>query len=370
MRKAPAVTDAVSAVAGLRLRGVSCTPVEVPLRYVLGTSAATVRAAPLLLVEALTEQGVIGRSYAFCYRRSGAKAIASVLQDAADLVRGDLVAPMAVAAKLERRFALLGVTGVTRMALSALDMALWDALAIAAGVPLTRLLGGTPRPLRAYNSCGLGLMSPQAAADEAQALLEGGMEAVKLRLGYPTLAEDLVVTRAVRARLPDAVQLLVDYNQALSRVEALARGRALQSEGVAWLEEPIRHDDLAGNAEIARALDLPLQLGENFDGPKDLLRALQAGACDLVMPDAARIGGVTGWMQAAGVAQAHGIPVSSHLMPEVSAHLLAATPTAHWLEYVDWTDAIAATPTKIVDGCWPIAERPGSGLDWDPAAVE
>jgi mandelate racemase len=164
--------------------------------------------------------------------------------------------------------------------------------------------------------------------------------------------------------------LLVDYNQALSRVEALARGRALQSEGVAWLEEPIRHDDLSGNAAIARSLDLPLQLGENFDGPKALLQALQAGACDLVMPDVARIGGVSGWMQAAGVAEAHGAPMSSHLMPEVSAHLLAATPTCHWLEYVDWTDAIAQEPVKIVKGCWPMNDRPGTGLAWDADAVK
>jgi mandelate racemase len=285
------------------------------------------------------------------------------------VARGDLVAPLAIAAKLQRRFALLGVTGVVRMALSALDMALWDAMAIAERLPLTRMLGGTPRPLLAYNSCGLGLMSADAAADEAEALLEGGMKAVKLRLGYQTLAEDLVVTRAVRARLPDSVAILVDYNQALSRVEALARGMALQSEGVAWLEEPIRHDDLAGNAAIAAALDLPLQLGENFDGPKDLLRALEAKACDLVMPDVARIGGVSGWMQAAGVAEAHGAPMSSHLMPEVSAHLLAATPTCHYLEYVDWTDSIAAQPVKIVDGCWPVSEQPGTGLAWDPDAV-
>src|SRR6478609_10633001 len=173
------------------------------------------------------------------------------------------------------------------------------------------------------------------------------MRGVKLRLGYPTLAEDLAVTRAVRERLPGDVQLMVDYNQALSRFEALERGRALESEGVAWLEEPIRHDDLPGNADIARSLDLQLQLGENFDGPKDLLRALQAEACDLVMPDVARIGGVTGWMQAAGVAEAHGIPMSSHLMPEVSAQLLAATPTCHWLEYVDWTNALAQAPATI-----------------------
>jgi mandelate racemase len=364
------MSEAAGSMAGLRLRSISCIPVEVPLRHVLGTSAATVRAAPLLLVEVMTEQGIAGRSYVFCYRRSGAKSIALVLDEAMELLRGDTIAPMAIAARLQRRFALIGVTGIVRMALSALDMALWDALAVAAAVPLTCLLGGTPRPVRAYNSCGLGLMSPQAAADEAEALLEGGMQAVKLRLGYATLAEDLAVTRAVRARLPDSVQLLVDYNQALSRIEALARGRALQSECVAWLEEPIRHDDLAGNAEIARALDLPLQLGENFDGPKDLLRALQAGACDLVMPDAGRIGGVSGWMQAAGVAEAHGVLMSSHLMPEVSAHLLAATPTCHWLEYVDWTDAIAREPVKIENGCWPMNDRPGTGLDWDADAVE
>ena len=353
----------------LTFRGLACTPIEVPLRYVLGTSAATVRAAPLLLVEVMTEEGVAGHSYVFGYRRSGVRSIAHVLDDIAALASGQVIAPLALGAMLERRFALLGVTGVVRMAFSAFDMALWDALAVAAGLPLTCLLGGTPRPVRAYNSCGLGLMAPSAAADEAEALLAGGLRAVKLRLGYSTLAEDLAVTRAVRSRLPDSVELLVDYNQALSRIDALARGRALQSEGVGWLEEPIRHDDLDGNAEIARSLDLPLQLGENFDAPKDLLRALRAGACDLVMPDVARIGGVSGWMQAAGVAQAHGVPMSSHLMPEASAHLLAATPTCHLLEYVDWTDALAREPVRIEDGCWPIADRPGTGLDWDPEKV-
>ncbi len=357
------------AIARLRIRSVTCTPVEVPLRYVLGTSAATVKAAPLLLVDLHTEEGVTGRSYVFAYRRSGAKAIAVVLEEAIELVRGEAVAPQAVAAKLERRFALLGVTGVARMALSALDMALWDALAVAAGVPLVRLLGGTPRPVRAYNSCGLGLMAPQAAADEAEQLLEGGFGAMKLRLGYPTLAGDLEVTRAVRKRLPDSVQLFVDYNQALSRVDAIERGRALQAEGIGWLEEPIRWDDMPGNAEIARELHLPLQVGENFDGPKDLLRAIQAQACDLAMPDVARIGGVTGWMQAAGIAQAHGIPLSTHLMHEVSAHLLAVTPTAHWLEYVDWTDAIAQQPKTVVDGCWHLDETPGTGLAWDEQKV-
>ena len=339
------------------------------MRYVLGTSAATVRAAPLLLVNVETEQGVVGRTYVFCYRRSGARSIAQVLQEAAELVSGEAVAPAAMAATLQRRYDLIGVTGIVRMALSAFDAALWDALAVAAGLPLATLLGGTPRPIRAYNSCGLGLMSPQAAADEAELLLEGGFKGIKLRLGYETLDEDLAVTRAVRRRLPDNVELMVDYNQALSVDDALLRGRALQSEGVAWLEEPIRHDDHRGNAAIADALDLPLQIGENFNGPKDLKLALDARACDLVMPDVARIGGVSGWMQAAGIAAARGMPMSSHLMPEVSGHLLAATPTCHWLEYVDWADVLVQEPLRINEGQAVVPDRPGSGMVWDEAAV-
>ena len=98
--------------------------------------------------------------------------------------------------------------------------------------------------------------------------------------------------------------------------------------------------------------------------------ALAADACDLVMPDAERIGGVTGWMRAAALAQAAGLEMSSHLFPEVSAHLLAVTPTAHWLEYVDWADAVLAQPLRIVDGQALLSDTPGSGLDWNPDAVQ
>ena len=354
----------------LTIRGVSATVVEVPMSFPLGTSAGTVRAAPLLLVDLETEEGVTGRTYLFCYRRSGARAVALLLEDAVELVRGQRIAPVEIGQMLARRFALLGVTGVARMALAALDGAMWDALARAAGLPLATLLGASPRPIPAYNSSGLGLMAPEAAADEAEALLARGFKAVKLRLGYSTLAEDLAVTRAVRKRIPDQIEIFVDYNQALDAPEALKRGLALESEGVAWLEEPIRHDDLAGYSGLARDLKLPVQIGENFDGPQQMAAALRAGACDLVMPDYARIGGVTGWIEAAGIAAAQGIPMSSHLLPEVSAHLLAATPTAHWLEYADWADAILEQPLEIRDGCALIPDRPGAGMSWNQSAIK
>jgi mandelate racemase len=354
----------------LTIRSVSSVAVSVPMRFALGTSAATVREAPLLLIDLQTNEGVSGRSYLFCYRRSGAAAIAAVLHEAVELIAGDRVAPLDVAAKLERRHALIGVTGVVRMALSALDMALWDALAVAAGVQLATLLGATPKPLPAYNSGGLGLMAPEAAADEAEKLIVGGFRAVKLRLGYATLAEDLAVTRAVRRRLPDSIAIMVDYNQALTVAEAQQRGRALADQGVYWIEEPIRHDDVRGLAKLANEYTLPLQIGENFNGAAAMAQALDAGACDFVMPDAGRIGGVTGWMQAAGVAASRNVPMSSHLLPEISAHLLAATPTAHWLEYVDWANAILTDPLVIADGLAKVSALPGAGLRWNDEAVQ
>jgi len=359
----------VTVPARLTVRAIRAVAVEVPMRHVLGTSQAAVRAAPLLLVDLETEEGVTGRAYLFCYVPAAAAAIAAILAEIERSMRGERVAPVDLWKKLTRRFTLIGVQGVVRMAMAAFDVACWDALAIAAGLPLATLLGGTPRPVRAYNSNGLGLMDTQALADEAEELVQGGFEGVKLRLGYPTLADDIAAVRAVRARVGDGVQIMVDYNQALSVAEALERGRALDAEGIAWLEEPIRHDDYAGSAKLARELSTPVQIGENFSLAYGMEQALEAGACDLVMPDLERIGGVTGWQRAAALAAARGIEMSTHLFPEVSSHLLAVTPTAHWLEYVDWAAPILAQPLRVVDGMAIPSECPGNGLAWNEEAV-
>jgi mandelate racemase len=353
----------------LTIRALRCVAVEVPMTYALGTSQARITQAPLLLVDLETEEGVTGRSYLFCYLGAAAPAMAKMLDEIALMVRGDRVDPAALWAKLAKRFALIGVQGIVRMAMASLDVAAWDAVAIAAAVPLVTLLGGTPRPIRAYNSCGLGLMKPDEVADEAEKLLAGGFGAVKLRLGYPTLREDLAAVRAVRARIGDDVGLMVDYNQVLGPAEALERGRALDDEDIVWLEEPIRHDDYAGCAALARALKTPIQIGENFSLPTAMEAALAGGATDYVMPDLERIGGVSGWRRAAALAVEHRMPMSSHLFPEVSAHLLAATPTCHWLEYVDWVDCLVQEPLRIVDGCAVVPDRSGNGLVWDEAAV-
>jgi mandelate racemase len=354
----------------LTIRAIRSIGVEVPMTYALGTSRGVITKAPLLLIDLETEEGVTGRSYLWCYFPAAVPAIANILEEVARVVKGERLAPADLWSKLAERFALIGVQGIVRMAMAGFDVAAWDALAIAAGWPLATLIGSSPKRIPAYNSCGLGLMAPRQVADEAEKLLARGFRAIKLRLGYPTLEDDLAALHAVKKRVGSEIAVMVDYNQALSLAQALERGRVLDQEGIYWLEEPIRHDDYAGNATLVRELKTPIQIGENFSESAAMAVALAAGAADYVMPDLERIGGVTGWLRAAALAATHRVEMSSHLFPEVSAHLLAATPTAHFLEYVDWADKILAEPLKIVDGCAVVPQRPGNGLAWDAKAVK
>ena len=164
---------------------------------------------------------------------------------------------------------------------------------------------------------------------------------------------------------------MCDFNQGLTVNDAILRGRMLDEEGgLHWIEEPTRADDFEGNARIASELATPVQLGENFMGPEQMAQALAAGSCDYVMPDAQRIGGVTGWMRAAALAQGAGLEMSSHLFPEISCHLLAVTPTCHWLEYVDWASPILEEPVVIEDSHIVTPSRPGAGVRWDEKAVK
>lgn len=353
----------------LTVHSIAATLVKVPMRRALGTSAMRIDQAPLLLVDLQTVEGIIGRAYLFCYVESAGAAATALLRDAAAVLAGKRAAPAEVRRMLEGRFRLLGARGIVSMIMAGIDMACWDALGVAAGLPLATLLGAPLRPIPAYNSNGLGLLAPDAAAQEALELVAEGFRAIKMRVGRARAQDDLAAVRAVRRAIPADVMLMADYNQALSPAAARERCGQLDGEGLAWIEEPVRHDDYATCADLTGLLRTPIQIGENFAGPRAMAQALSQGACDLVMPDVERIGGVTGWIAAAAMADAAGVELSSHLFTEVSAHLLAASATAHWLEYVDWADAILQQPVKPVDGCIAPADRPGHGMAWDMDAV-
>jgi mandelate racemase len=225
--------------------------------------------------------------------------------------------------------------------------------------------------VKSYNSNGLWLKEPAELAEEALELRdEGGFGGLKLRLGRQRVSDDLVALETVRKALGDHVQLMADFNQGLDLAEALQRCHLIDHHGLAWIEEPIVYDNLDGCAKLAAELQTPLQIGENFYGPREMHKAIQKNACDLVMPDFMRIGGVTGWMRAAAIAGAAGIPVSTHLYPEVAAHMMRVTETAHWLEWQDWAHPILKTPYKLKDGQLHIPDVPGVGLEWDEDAVK
>jgi mandelate racemase len=174
----------------------------------------------------------------------------------------------------------------------------------------------------------------------------------------------------VRKAVGEDMALMVDFNQGLNLAEALQRCHALDDLGLEWIEEPVVYDNFDGYRQLAAELKTAIQIGENFYGPRDMHVALQKQACDLVMPDFMRIGGVTGWQRAAAIAGAAGIPVSTHLYPEVAAHVMRVSETAHWLEWQDWADPILREPYAIKDGLLQIPDRPGLGLDWDETAVK
>jgi mandelate racemase len=354
----------------LTLREIKARPVVLKLKRPVVARIATITEWPLVLIDLVTEQGIVGRSYLEPYVVKSMRYLVPALHDLGALLRGRSVAPLELFDAARKSLHFVGYEGLSMIAASGLDMAAWDATAKAANQPLCVLLGGTVGAVKSYNSNGMWLKEPAAVAAEALELRdEGGFSALKLRLGRADARDDLATLDAVRNIVGDDMHLMVDFNQGLDLAEAIVRCHMIDSHGLDWIEEPLVYDNLDGHAQLAAELKTPIQIGENFYGPREMYKAIQRKACDLVMPDFMRIGGVTGWMRAAAIAGAAGVPMSTHLYPEVAAHVMRATETAHWLEWQDWADPILEQPYEIKDGLLRIPDRPGVGLEWNEKAV-
>ncbi len=224
---------------------------------------------PLILIDLHTEEGIVGRSYLEPYLKQAARYLVPAIMDLTEVLRGHLVAPFEFFRKGINALHLVGREGLSMIAVAGLDMAAWDALAQAADMPLAVFLGGTLGPVPAYNSNGLWPTPVETLRQEAEALVEeGGFTALKLRLGRDRLADDLAAIAAVRQAAGEEVKLMCDFNQGLSLGDALQRCHALDDQGLFWFEEPIVHDNLAGYVQLTRELKTPVQLGENFYGPR------------------------------------------------------------------------------------------------------
>lgn len=351
----------------MTLSGVVVRSVLVPLSPPLQTASGIVSEAPIVLIDLLTERGITGRSYLFCFTPLVLAPMTQLVHDIAVSISDQPLTPADLHRLLEARFRLLRPQGLVTMAIAGLDMATWDAHAQAAGMPLATLLGGSPAPVPAYAS--LRSMSPDGAAHEAAAQARLGFTAFKVKVGSADVAADLEVIGAIRGVVPDGARIAVDYNQSLTVPAAIHRIRLLQEEELLWVEEPTAADDHAGHARIRERSATPIQLGESWWSTADMITSITSGASDFAMLDIARIGGVTGWMQAAALASGHGLPLSSHLYPEISAHLLAVSPSAHLLEHLDIAAPLLIDPVLVRDGMVAPVDRPGVGLLWNEPAI-
>jgi mandelate racemase len=354
----------------LTLRGINATPVVLKLKRPVVARIATITDWPLILIDLNTEEGIVGRSYLEPYTTKTLKYLVPALHDFGEMFKGRKLIPFELYDLARKSLHFVGYQGQSMIAVSGLDMAVWDALAKAVGTPLCVLLGGSVGPVKAYNSNGLWLQEPDIVAEQAIELRdEGDFTGLKLRLGRERVRDDIDAISAVRKTVGDDMHLMIDFNQGLTLAEALERCHAIDDLALDWIEEPIVYDNLDGYMQLAAELKTPIQIGENFYGPRDLHKAIQSKACDYVMPDFMRIGGVTGWLRSAAIAGAAGIPMSTHLYPEVAAHVMRVTETAHWLEWQDWANPVLQRPYEVKNGLLHVPNVPGLGLEWNEDAV-
>jgi mandelate racemase len=345
---------------------VTARAVDAPIARPVKTAFGAINSAPLVLIDVTTRQGLTGHAYIFAYTRLTLKPLVRLIEDIGSELAGKPIAPFDLMAQLDAKFRLLGWQGLVGMAVSGLDMAFWDALAKLRGEPLAKLLGGSPRPIRAYDSYGvIDLETDRAVLRQS---LDRGFRGIKIKCGDGDLANDERMVSGVRDLIGPDVALMIDFNQSLDPAEARRRIDRLAAYDLTWVEEPVAQENLTGHARVRDGSPIPIQAGENWWFPRGFAEAITARASDFIMPDLMKVGGITGWLRVAAQAEAASIPVSSHLFAEASAHVLAVTPTAHWLEYLDMARAVLAQPVEIVAGSV-TARGPGLGISWNETAV-
>jgi L-talarate/galactarate dehydratase len=356
---------------------VKITAVDVLLvqteRTVIGTDGARLGGLadlPVVVVRVRTDDGLEGLGHAVSLQEEFRKTLATAVREIGDVLIGeDPTRPEQVMGKIIYPANWIGPGGVLNIAASAFDVALWDIIGKAAGLPLWRLLGGASDRPAVYDS-GTLLSNVDALQDAAAMAVARGHRALKMRPG-PTLHGDAagIVRRvqSVREAIGPDIALMLDVNQSWTPARAIQVGRRLEACELAWIEDPAPMHDVRGQAEVARCLDVPICAGEYHYGLAPLLALLQERAVDILMVDLMRIGGITQFRKAAGLAEAFGVPVASHLLPEVFAHLIAAIPNGYIVEGMPWTEPIFTGLPELENGRLVLSERPGHGLSLDEA---
>ncbi|WP_243062069.1 mandelate racemase/muconate lactonizing enzyme family protein [Humibacter sp. RRB41] len=357
------------------IRTVTLSTLRLPLPVAISDAKVfTGRQKPMtevvfLIAEIDTELGFSGHGFSYSKRAGGPAQYAHAREVAGTAIGEDPNDIAKLSTKLLWAGASVGRSGVATQALAAIDIALYDLKAKRAGLPLSKLLGAHRDSVRTYNTSG-GFLNASigevlARADQS---IDEGIGGIKMKVGLPDVFEDLGRVRAVREHLGDEIPLMVDANQQWDRTTALRMGRRLEEFDLTWIEEPLDAYDAEGHADLARALDTPIATGEMLSSVAEHEQLIAARSCDIIQPDAPRIGGITQFLRLMTLADRAGLDLAPHFAMEIHLHLAACYPREPWVEHFDWLDPLFEERLETRDGRMIVPDRPGLGITFSDQA--
>ncbi len=325
-----------------------------------------------LITLTLRAEGLEGQGYTYTIGRGGRAIKALIDHDLAPLILGEDAGDIqSLWEMMWQRLLYVGRGGIAAFAIAAVDIALWDLRGLHEQKPLYALFGAEARDIPAYGS-GVDLPKPEnELLSQIEYFMGRGFPGVKVKIGRPDPREDEARIGAVRKLIGDEIDLMVDANMTWSADEALERGRRLEQFGLYWYEEPTIPEDVEGHARLAREMEVPIAIGESLHSPHEFRHYVDAQAVEVLQIDPVTNGGITASLQALAMADAAGLKTSSHYTDELSAHLLCASRNAIYLEkHAFALDPYLEEPQQVVNGHVRPTEVPGTGLRFNPRALE
>ena len=356
-----------------RIERVEILQVDLPPKVVRSDAIQSFATQETPLVRITDSDGVTGTGYTYTIGQGGSSIVALLRDHLAPRLIGRDAGPIErIWRDLFMATHALSVGPLVALSLAAIDTALWDLRGRKLGMSLHLLAGGAQPRIPVYTTEGGWLhMSQAEIVADAEAAQGNGFAGSKIKVGRPTLQEDIVRLSAVRRVVGDGFQIMTDANQGFTVAEAMRRAGAFERAGLdlAWYEEPLPAEDVEGHVRLAAATTMPIAVGESLYHPAQFRDYLARGACSIVQVDVARIGGITPWLKVAHLAETFNVPVCPHFLMELHLPLVCAVPNGGWLEHIPQLDDIATSRVVVRDGFAEPPAEPGNGIDWDEAAI-
>ncbi len=320
-----------------------------------------------IFVQLRTASGVEGMGYSYTIGTGGAAVLDLLRNGLLDAAVGmDIDRPEQIWRTLYNTTRATSIGAITSLALAAVDTAVWDARCRVHQLPLWQAAGGRNASVPVYDTEGGWLnLSVDELVEQAVQSKDKGMRGIKMKIGKARAREDVERVAAVRAALGDDVDIMVDANQAFTVGEAVRRAAMLEPYDIFWFEEPLPADDISGHRRLAESTTIPIAVGESLYSIGQIAEYLRQGAASVIQADAARVGGITPWLKAAHLAEAHNVKIAPHFLMELHLSLLGAVDNALYLEHIPQLGAVTKAPITITDGEASMPSEPGLGIEWD-----